>query len=32
MRLLSKGLDLSENLFAFLSGILLLISVLSVTP
>lgn len=31
MRLLSKGLDLAENFFAFLSGILLLISVLSVT-
>jgi TRAP-type C4-dicarboxylate transport system permease small subunit len=31
MRLLSKGLDLAENIFAFLSGILLLISVLSVT-
>lgn len=31
MRLLSKGLDLAENLFAFLSGILLLVSVLSVT-
>lgn len=31
MRLLSKGLDLAENVLAFLSGILLLISVLSVT-
>lgn len=31
MRLLSRGLDLAENFFAFVSGILLLISVLSVT-
>lgn len=31
MRLLSRGLDLAENTFAFLSGILLLISVLSIT-
>lgn len=30
MRLLSKGLDLAENFFAFVSGILLLISVFSV--
>lgn len=31
MRLLSKALDLAENILAFLSGILLLVSVLSVT-